>query len=212
MLSGSGLLWFAAAPLVALFSTDPQVIRLGTDYLHVDGFILPVYLALFAVNAMLQAFKRPMATVWIGIWRQGIAVGLFCWLLCHGVRLGHMGRVVWHCNRRNQRVGAVAMGAGPYRARHDRRAIGPPPSAPGSVSAQLAIPANAVRAGRKHRILPPTQRQHCSTGAPPRRQPAPLAGCAARSFARGYAALWLTVLAARPLQGLSDRTMPRGLP
>ncbi|CUX82045.1 MAG: MOP family flippase [Roseibaca calidilacus] len=80
MLSGSGLLWFAAAPLVALFSTDPQVIRLGTDYLHVDGFILPVYLALFAVNAMLQAFKRPMATVWIGIWRQGIAVGLFCWL------------------------------------------------------------------------------------------------------------------------------------
>jgi len=41
---------------------------------------LPVYLALFAVNAMLQAFKRPMATVWIGIWRQGIAVGLFCWL------------------------------------------------------------------------------------------------------------------------------------
>lgn len=80
MLCGSMLLWFAAAPMVALFSADPEVIRLGTDYLHVDGFILPVYLALFAVNAMLQAFKRPMATVWIGLWRQGIAVGLFCWL------------------------------------------------------------------------------------------------------------------------------------
>lgn len=80
MLVGSALLWFAAAPMVALFNDDPNVIRLGTDYLHVDGFILPLYLALFAVNAMLQAFKRPMATVWIGIWRQGIAVGLFCWL------------------------------------------------------------------------------------------------------------------------------------
>lgn len=80
MLCGSALLWFAAGPMVALFSDDPEVIRLGTDYLHVDGFILPIYLVLFAVNAMLQAFKKPIATVWIGIWRQGIAVGLFCWL------------------------------------------------------------------------------------------------------------------------------------
>jgi len=80
MLCGSALLWFAAGPMVALFSADPEVIRLGTDYLHVDGFILPVYLVLFAVNAVLQALKRPLVTVWIGLWRQGVAVGLFCWL------------------------------------------------------------------------------------------------------------------------------------
>lgn len=80
MLCGSVLLWFAAGPMVALFSADPEVIRLGTDYLHVDGFILPVYLVLFAVNAVLQALKRPIVTVWIGLWRQGVAVGLFCWL------------------------------------------------------------------------------------------------------------------------------------
>jgi putative MATE family efflux protein len=80
MLCGSVLLWFAAGPMVALFSADPEVIRLGTDYLHVDGFILPVYLVLFAVNAVLQALKRPLVTVWIGLWRQGVAVGLFCWL------------------------------------------------------------------------------------------------------------------------------------
>ncbi|NBB96677.1 MAG: MATE family efflux transporter [Alphaproteobacteria bacterium] len=80
MLSGSALLWFGAAPMVALFSSDPEVIALGTDYLHVDGFILPVYLVLFAVNSVLQALKRPIVTVWIGLWRQGIAVGFFCWL------------------------------------------------------------------------------------------------------------------------------------
>ncbi|MBN2760559.1 MAG: MATE family efflux transporter [Rhodobacteraceae bacterium] len=80
MLCGSALLWFAAGPMVALFSADTEVIRLGTDYLHVDGFILPVYLVLFAVNAVLQALKRPLVTVWIGLWRQGVAVGLFCWL------------------------------------------------------------------------------------------------------------------------------------
>ncbi|MCC1482397.1 MATE family efflux transporter [Roseibaca sp. Y0-43] len=80
MLCGSALLWLAAGPMVGLFSDDPEVIRLGTDYLHVDACILPVYLVLFAVNSVLQALKRPMATVWIGLWRQGVAVGLFCWL------------------------------------------------------------------------------------------------------------------------------------
>jgi Na+-driven multidrug efflux pump len=80
MLCGSALLWLAAGPMVGLFSDDREVIRLGTDYLHVDACILPVYLVLFAVNSVLQALKRPMATVWIGLWRQGVAVGLFCWL------------------------------------------------------------------------------------------------------------------------------------
>jgi putative MATE family efflux protein len=93
MLCGSVLLWFAAGPMVALFSDDPEVIRLGTDYLHVDGFILPVYLVLFAINSVLQALKRPMATVWIGLWRQGVAVGLFCWLYVNLFDLGIWG--VW---------------------------------------------------------------------------------------------------------------------
>ena len=90
MLCGSALLWFAAAPMVALFSDDPDVIRLGTDYLHVDGFILPVYLVLFAVNSMLQAFKRPMATVWIGrgarALRSGSSAGCMSrfWTGAHG--------------------------------------------------------------------------------------------------------------------------------
>lgn len=93
MLAGSAVLWFAARPLVALFSDDPDVIRLGGDYLHVDGFILPVYLVLFATNALLQALKRPMATVWIGVYRQGIAVAAFGWLYVVVLNLGTWG--VW---------------------------------------------------------------------------------------------------------------------
>ncbi len=93
MLAGSVVLWFAARPLVALFTDDPEVIRLGGDYLHVDGFILPVYLVLFAANALLQALKRPMATVWIGVYRQGIAVAAFGWLYVVVLDLGTWG--VW---------------------------------------------------------------------------------------------------------------------
>lgn len=93
MLAGSVALWFAARPLVSLFSDDPEVIRLGGDYLHVDGFILPVYLVLFATNALLQALKRPMATVWIGVYRQGIAVAAFGWLYVGVLGLGAWG--VW---------------------------------------------------------------------------------------------------------------------
>jgi Na+-driven multidrug efflux pump len=93
MLCGSVALWFAARPLVALFSDDPDVIRIGGDYLHVDGFLLPVYLVLFSMNSLLQALRRPMATVWIGLYRQGVAVAVFCYLFVRVFDLGTWG--VW---------------------------------------------------------------------------------------------------------------------
>ena len=78
MLAGSLLLWFAARPAVSLFTSDPEVVRLGGDYLNVDGFLLPIYILLFAMNSLLQAFKRPMYTLWIGIYRQGFGIAVFC--------------------------------------------------------------------------------------------------------------------------------------
>ncbi len=77
MLCGSLILWFAARPAMKFFSSDPEVVRIGGDYLNVDGFILPVYILLFAMNSLLQALKRPMWTLWIGIYRQGIGIALF---------------------------------------------------------------------------------------------------------------------------------------
>ncbi|MDI3335735.1 MATE family efflux transporter [Defluviimonas aestuarii] len=93
MLCGSLVLWFAARPLVGVFTSDPDVVRLGGDYLHVDGFILPVYIVLFSLNSFLQALKRPMATVWIGLYRQGFAVAIFCYLFVRVFDLGTWG--VW---------------------------------------------------------------------------------------------------------------------
>jgi putative MATE family efflux protein len=93
MLIGAVALWVLARPMMALFTDDPDVIRLGGDYLHVDGFILPVYLALFALNSLLQALKRPGITVWIGLYRQAFAVAFFTWLLVAVFGLGTWG--VW---------------------------------------------------------------------------------------------------------------------
>ena len=77
MLLAACLLWFAAKPAIAIFTDDPEVIRHGSNYLNVDGFILPVYLLLFAMNSLLQALKRPIWTLWIGIYRQGLGIAIF---------------------------------------------------------------------------------------------------------------------------------------
>ncbi|WP_102107009.1 MATE family efflux transporter [Oceaniglobus roseus] len=94
MLMASCILWFAAGPALRLFSADPELVEIGKGYLHVDGFILPVYVLLFSINSILQAFKRPGLTVWIGVYRQGIGVALFVWLCVRVFDLGVTG--VWY--------------------------------------------------------------------------------------------------------------------
>jgi putative MATE family efflux protein len=93
MLAGSCILWFAAGPAMALFTNDARVIEIGKSYLHVDGFILPIYVTLFAITSLLQAFKKPIYTLWIGIYRQGIGVALFSWIYVHVFDLGYLG--IW---------------------------------------------------------------------------------------------------------------------
>lgn len=93
MLMASCALWFAAGPAMAIFTDDARVIEIGKSYLHVDGFILPVYVTLFAITSLLQAFKKPIYTLWISIYRQGIGVALFSWIFVVVFDLGYLG--VW---------------------------------------------------------------------------------------------------------------------
>lgn len=93
MLCGSVILWLAGGALMTFFTRDAEVIRIGSEYLLVEGFILPLYIVLFAMNSLLQALRRPMMTVWIGLWRQGLAVALFCTLFIHGFGMDETG--VW---------------------------------------------------------------------------------------------------------------------
>ena len=72
---------------------DPEVIRIGVNYLRVDGFILPIYMMLFAVNSFLQALKRPIWTFWIGVYRQAFGVAFFSYAFVVWGGFGVLG--VW---------------------------------------------------------------------------------------------------------------------
>lgn len=87
------VLWVFAGPVLSLFTDNGEVIRVGTYYLRIDGLILPAYMMLFSINSLLQAFKRPVVTVWISLYRQGFGVAFFIWLFVGVVGLDERG--VW---------------------------------------------------------------------------------------------------------------------
>jgi len=87
------ILFFASPLLMRTFTDDPEVIRIGVSYLRIDGFILPIYMMLFAINSFLQALKRPIWTFWIGVYRQAFGVAFFVYLYVMIYDFGVMG--VW---------------------------------------------------------------------------------------------------------------------
>ncbi len=74
-------LWFGGGWATSLFSDDPAVIADGALFLKVEAVILPLYVMLFAINSFLQAVKYAVWTMWIGFYRQVIAIAFFIWLL-----------------------------------------------------------------------------------------------------------------------------------
>ena len=93
MLVACPILYFAAPVLMRSFTPDPAVIKIGVSYLRVDGFILPIYMMLFAINSFLQALKKPVWTLVIGIYRQAFGVAFFSYLYVFVFEFGVIG--VW---------------------------------------------------------------------------------------------------------------------
>ena len=78
---------------MSLFSSDPDVIRAGSSYLRVDAFLFPIYMMLFSINSLLQAFKQAIWTLWISVYRQGFGVAFFVWVFISVLDFGVQG--VW---------------------------------------------------------------------------------------------------------------------
>jgi Na+-driven multidrug efflux pump len=93
MFAACPILYFAAPFLMRTFTPDPDVIEIGVSYLRVDGFILPIYMMLFAINSFLQALKKPIWTLLIGIYRQAFGVAFFSYIFVHIWGFGVIG--VW---------------------------------------------------------------------------------------------------------------------
>lgn len=74
------ILWLGGPLVMRLFTADSEVVRVGVGYLRVDSLILPFYMMLFSINSLLQAFKKPIWTVWISLYRQAFGVAFFVWV------------------------------------------------------------------------------------------------------------------------------------
>jgi len=85
------VIWPASA--MSFFTRDPDVIRIGAEYLRVAGFLIYAYVLLFTLTAVLQAIKLPMYAIWMGLYRQLFAPLLIIFLLSRYTDLGLWG--VW---------------------------------------------------------------------------------------------------------------------
>ncbi|MBI4153208.1 MATE family efflux transporter [Candidatus Woesearchaeota archaeon] len=62
-----------ARQLMQLFTTEAGVVSVGVQYLHISLLISWSYALLFVTISTLQGMKKPMAAIWIGIYRQIVA-------------------------------------------------------------------------------------------------------------------------------------------
>jgi putative MATE family efflux protein len=87
------VLFFTAPALMASFTDEPEVIRIGAQYLRIAAGALFPYVILFTSVSTLQGMKRPMFAVWMGLWRQLVAPFIFFPLLAQFFGLGLLG--IW---------------------------------------------------------------------------------------------------------------------
>lgn len=98
-------LWFGGGFVVGLFTDDPEVIRVGRDYLRVGSFMLYVYLIHFSITSFLQAAKRPIWSLWISLYRQAFGVAFFVWLYVGWGGMSEIG--VWFGTSTAAATGAI---------------------------------------------------------------------------------------------------------
>ncbi len=70
MLGGGLVLWLLREPALHIFTHDPAIIALGSQYLTVASLTLAAYPILFATVFLMQGLKRPSYGFWMGIFRQ----------------------------------------------------------------------------------------------------------------------------------------------
>ncbi|MBI9104298.1 MAG: MATE family efflux transporter [Spirochaetales bacterium] len=79
--------------IIGLFTETEEVIRMGYEYLLLQGITFYSYIILFQSNALLQGLKKPGMIMWMGLYRQIAAPALIFYLLCFA--LGMAERGVW---------------------------------------------------------------------------------------------------------------------
>ena len=77
MLVGSLLLWVGGRSAIGLFTNDPEVVRIGGDFVTILGFLLPFYVLIFTLNGFLQALQHSAWVLWINGYYRILATAFF---------------------------------------------------------------------------------------------------------------------------------------
>ncbi|MEM8947798.1 MAG: MATE family efflux transporter [Pseudomonadota bacterium] len=94
MILGALLVWLVRSELMALFTDDQDVIRLGAAYLAVAVLNFKAYALLLIGSAVLQAMKRPIFAFLIGLFRHIFGPLVVLWLLDPALGFGLPG-IYW---------------------------------------------------------------------------------------------------------------------
>jgi putative MATE family efflux protein len=92
-LAAGVILWFLRQPMMEWFNPDPNVVRLGAEYLIIACVTLAAYPILFITVFMLQGLKKPTFGLWMGLYRQIVGQVGIIYLLAFGLAWGIWG--VW---------------------------------------------------------------------------------------------------------------------
>lgn len=79
--------------IISMFTKTQAVIRIGYEYLLLQGITFYSYILLFQSNALLQGLKRPALILWMGLYRQIVAPAIVFYILCYTLSLRERG--VW---------------------------------------------------------------------------------------------------------------------
>lgn len=81
MALGAVLVWLLRADLMALFTDDADVVRLGAAYLAVAVLNFKAYALLMIGSGILQGMKRPVFALYVGLFRHIFGPMAVLWLL-----------------------------------------------------------------------------------------------------------------------------------
>ncbi|MDC7224123.1 MAG: MATE family efflux transporter [Spirochaetales bacterium] len=79
--------------IIGLFTETEEVIRMGYNYLLLQGITYYSYIILFQSNSLLQGLKKPAMIMWMGLYRQILAPALIFYLFCFTLGMEEKG--VW---------------------------------------------------------------------------------------------------------------------
>jgi len=72
---------FLSPTLLGFFSSNEQMVQTGTTYLRIDAIAFYAYVVLFVSVASLQAIKKPLFPMYLGIARQLVLPAVINYML-----------------------------------------------------------------------------------------------------------------------------------